>query len=168
MKFIVLLLLVVSIPGQAQSRKEKQEAKQQQKIEDFNTMKALIDTSVYEFTANRAYPQGGTSIDLTTNPNFLRVMSDSAYAELPYFGRAYNVAYSGTNGGIRFQGKMDNFQVTENEKKLAILIEFEVSVPNDHFECTLEVYSRENASLSVLSQQRTHISYSGNVTFAER
>lgn len=163
MKLILLGLLVVTLPMQAQSRSERQEAKKQKKIEAYNQMKAVIDSSVYEFTARRAYTQGGRSIDLTTHTTFLRIINDSASARLPYFGKAYNIGYSTGEGGINFQGIMDNYNVKENTKKLSLTIAFKVSTSNDNFDCTLEIISASSATLTVLSQNRAYISYSGYV-----
>lgn len=163
MKLILIGLLLATLQLQAQSRNERKEAKQQKKIEAFNQIKAVIDSSVYEFTARRAYTQGGRSIDLTTHTNYLRIMNDSASARLPYFGKAYNIGYSTGEGGINFQGKMDNYSVKENTKKLSLTVAFKVSTSSDHFDCTFEIYSATSATLTVLSQNRAFISYNGYI-----
>lgn len=164
MRIVILIFLVFSIPLHAQSREERKAAKQQQRVEDFNEVKAIIDSTSYVFKARWAYPQGGRSIDLTTRKNLLIIRNDSATADLSYFGKAYNTAYSVNGGGIKFEGKMDNYNVSENAKKPALIIKFKVSTTNDSFDCTLEVFSCNSANLSVLSHNRANISYSGNIT----
>ena len=163
MRITILLLVAFSLPVHAQSRNERKEAKQQQRIIAFNEVKAIIDSASYIFTARRAYPQGGRSVDLTTNKNLLIIRNDSATADLSYFGRAYNIAYSMNAGGIKFDGTMNSYNLSENNKKLALIINFKVSTSNDSFDCTLEVFSRSSANLSVLSQNRSHISYDGYI-----
>lgn len=164
MRVALLLFLFLSVPVHAQSRQEKKEAKQQRKVESFNAMRAMIDTSLYEFIARKAQPQGGGVIDLTTHVNFLRVIKDSASANLPFFGRAYSAAYSDIDGGIKFEGTMDKYKVTENTKKLELRITFRVSVASDVFDCTLVVLSSENTSLSIVSQRRALMSYTGYIS----
>jgi hypothetical protein len=163
MRITILLLVVFSLPISAQSRNERKEAKQQKKIEAFNEVKAIIDSASYVFTAQKAYPQGGKYVDLTTRRNRLIIRKDTATADLSYFGRAYNIAYAVNNGGIKFDGKMNNYSLSENSKKLALIVKFNVSTSNDSFDCTMEVFSRSSANLSVISQNRSHISYDGSI-----
>lgn len=163
MRVVVLILIIISIPVHAQSRKEKKEAKQQLKIEEFTRLKQLLDSSLYEFTASKAQPQRGGIIDLTTRPNFLRVISDSASADLPFFGRAYNEGYSIDGGGIKFNGEIKDYQIAENQKKFKLTITFSVRSTNDTYNCTLTVFGNRYSSLSVMSQNRALITYSGLV-----
>jgi hypothetical protein len=159
MRFVVLILLVISLPLRGQSRKE---ARQQKRIEAFNEVKAIINSSSYVFTARRANPQGGRTIDLTTHSSYLIVINDSVSAHLPFFGRAQSAGYSASGGGgIKFQGTMNDYNVSENSKKPSLRIKFKVSAPGDSFDCTLEVFSKSSANLSVISQNRSHISYDG-------
>jgi hypothetical protein len=163
MKIVFVCVLILVIPLQSFGQRDKKESRQEKRIEELREIKLLIDSSVYEFTARRAYPQGGRSIDLTTNVGFLRVIHDSASANLPFFGRAYNLAYDFSGGGIKFDGSMKDYRITEDAKKGKMIIQFQVSESTDNFNCTLEVYSSSNANLSVISQNRAFISYSGSI-----
>jgi hypothetical protein len=165
MKYLLLILVLFSLPISAQSKKD---IRQQKKTEAFEEVKAIIDSSVFEFTPRRAYPQGGSSIDLTTHTAYLKILEDSASARLPFFGKAYDVGYSVSGGGINFQGTMENYSVRENTKKMSLTVLFSVSSPNDKFDCTLEVSSISGARLAVNSQKRALISYSGTIQKVER
>ena len=68
---------------------------------------------------------------MTTNPNFLRIKSDKGSADMPYFGRAYSGGYSGSDGGIKFDGPFESYDVTKNDKKQRIVIKFKVKGSGD-------------------------------------
>src|SRR6187431_3096070 len=82
--------------------KTKQQIKEEQKLAQQKKTEALVDSKEYEFEGDMAYPQGGRSINLTTNPNYLRFKNDSIYSEMPYFGRAYGGLPYGGGAGLSF------------------------------------------------------------------
>ncbi|MGD2035950.1 MAG: DUF4251 domain-containing protein [Bacteroidales bacterium] len=156
--FVTLLILPV-LTVYSQSKKE---LRQQKKQAEYEAAKWLVESMNFEFIAGRAMPQGGSAVDLTTTSNFLRVADSIADGDLPYFGRAYNVAYSGS-GGIKFEGKAEDYSIRENKKKTALIVSFTVKGDADVFDCTLSLTSRSNVTLNVASQQRDRISYFGMI-----
>lgn len=156
MRTIFLILLVtVSISVLAQESKEdKKEARYQAVLE-------LVQGQKFEFIAKRANPQKMRSIDLTTNPNFLRIDTKNASAHIPYFGRSFSGGYSSNDGGIRFDGPYESYDVQKNDKKHRLTIKFKVKGEGDTFTCTLSIPSLENVSLTVLSNNRQAINYTG-------
>ncbi|MCK5367021.1 MAG: DUF4251 domain-containing protein, partial [Cyclobacteriaceae bacterium] len=82
-------------------------------------------------------------------------------AEMPYFGRAFSGGYSGSDGGIKFDGLMENYDVQQNDKKRRIMVKFKVKETDDSYNCTLSISSMESASLSISSNKKQGISYTG-------
>lgn len=159
-KLIVLgLLFIPLLNSYSQTKKEQ---RQQKKQEEYEVAKALVETKHYEFSGNRALPQKGGSVDLTTNPNYLRVNDSIAEAIMPYFGRAYNIPYGGP-GGIKFKGEINDYSVVENSKKLNLVVSFKVRGDGDLFDCVLTINSKTSATLMVTSQQRDPINYYGAI-----
>jgi hypothetical protein len=151
----ISILIFVSISAFAQNSKEDQkEARYQAVIE-------LVNTQKFEFIAKRANPPKIRSIDLTTNPNFLRIDKEKGAADIPYFGRSFSGGYSSNDGGIKFDGPFESYDVQMNDKKRRLTIKFKVHGEGDTYTCTLNVPSRENVSLTVLSNNRQTISYTG-------
>ena len=154
---LVIMLSFLSIAVLAQETKqEKRQAK-------YEAALSLINSENFEFIAQRANPPKVRSIDLTTNPNFLRIKSDKGSADMPYFGRAYSGGYSGSDGGIKFDGPFESYDVTKNDKKQRIVIKFKVKGSGDTYNCTLSISSLESAYLSVISNNRQGISYDGYI-----
>jgi hypothetical protein len=153
----ISFLICVSISAFAQETKaEKKEARYQEALE-------LINSGSYEFIARRANPPKFRSIDLSTNPNFLRIDKERGSADIPYFGRSFSAGYSSNDGGINFDGPFDSYEVEKNEKKQKITVRLKVKGTADTFTCTLNIPSLDNASLTVLSNNRQTISYTGYI-----
>ena len=68
---LILLLLIVSLPVLAQKADRKAE-KERKRLEREKEIAALIDSKTIVFKADRAIPSGYKSVDLTTNPNYVK------------------------------------------------------------------------------------------------
>ncbi len=156
---VALLLCSMSIYAQNSKKAEKQQKREKQ----YQEVVELIDSQQYEFIGQKANTTKGRMIDLTTNPNFLRVTDNTSQADMPYFGRAYSGGYSSSDGGIQFNGPMDGYDVQKNDQKRKVIVKFKVKEVDDTFDCTLTISSRENASLSVTSNKKQGISYLGSI-----
>ena len=158
---LTVFLLILSPVVFAQSTKK--EEKEKQKEQQYQQALALVEAGKFEFIGRKANPQRGRQIDLTTRPNFLRIDGKNAAADMPYFGHAFSGGYSNTDGGIKFEGPMESYEVQKNDKKRRLTIKFKVKGEGDSFSCTLSISSLESASLSVISNTRQAISYVGTL-----
>lgn len=146
----------------AQDKKSREEKRQTQFAE---TVK-LTESGNFIFEADRALPQSGAPVDLTTNYGFLKIKEDStAVADLPFFGRAYSVDYGG-NGGIEFSGKMEELEYSKNSEKKTISYSFKVK-DDDYFRISFDISYSGDASLNVISQNRSSIRYYGDISRPE-
>jgi len=116
-----LLLLLVFSGALAQKKEERKEKRQKAYLECLQ----LIESGEFKFEAEKAYPQSGSSIDLTTNYGFLTISENKSEADLPFFGRAYRMEYGG-DGGMNFKGKIFNEKFRQNNKKNKATYTFEV------------------------------------------
>jgi Domain of unknown function (DUF4251) len=164
MKFIATLFMLICFSILSHAQQDKKELKNQQKAEQYKSIKDLVRSGSFEFKAQRALPQKGSQIDLTTRENFMKVLGGEVSAELPFFGRAFNAGMASTGSGIRFAGSPENYQVEENDKKQRVIIKFKIGGKAENFDCTLSISSLENASLVVISSQRSSMNYNGKVT----
>ena len=165
MKNIFLIVFLFScIHMNATAQDSKKEAKELKKEEQYQSVLNLINTKQYAFRGSKANPLKGSQIDLTTRDNFLRIDNGNAVADMPYFGRAYSGGYSSSDGGIKFDGTMETYDVNKNDKKRRVTIKFKVKGKDDTFTCTLTVSGINNASLSVICNKRQSISYTGAIS----
>ncbi|MGZ2369613.1 DUF4251 domain-containing protein [Ancylomarina sp. YFZ004] len=156
-----LLLLFVFSNAFAQNKEARKEKRQKAYIECLQ----LIESGEFKFEAEKAYPQGGTSIDLTTNYGFIKISENKSIGDLPFFGRAYRVDY-GADGGINFEGDILNKKLTRNDKKMKVTYTFEVK-DKDTYTVIMEVFSKKSASTIIRTDSKAHISYSGQISELE-
>lgn len=157
--FLVLLLslIVTSSFAQVKTRKELREDR---KIEKQKQTEILVNSKEFVFVARNASPQGFRNIDLTTNPNYIKFSPDFIKSEMPFFGRAYSgVAYGG--GGLNFEGKPQEY--TFKKEKKAYQIKAVVKGQNDVYTMYLSIFFDGSASLSINSNNRSGISYNGEI-----
>lgn len=163
MSFKLSILLVLScflsFSALAQE-KSKKELKAEKELQKQKEIEALIDAKNFVFEAQKATPQGGRLLHLDYNTYFLKFNVDKTTCDLPFFGRAYNVAYGG-DGGIKFEGTPENIKI--EKKKKNYLVRATVKGKDDVYDLLFTVFFNGGASLSVSSNNRGPISYDGEI-----
>lgn len=163
---LIIFLSMTLTAGYAQEKSKKQ-LRQERKIEKEKEIKALIDAKEFVFIGNSAFPQGFRTIDLTTNPNFVEFKKDMIKSEMPFFGRGFaGVGYGSNNGGLDFEGTPKEYSV-ENTRK-GYQIKAVVKGTNDEYRLFLSVASEGGAMLSISSNNRSPISYDGEIRPLEK
>lgn len=158
-KLIGSLLFIALITGvSAQNKKARKEKRQKAYIECLQ----LIESGEFKFEAERAYPMGGTSIDLSTNYGFIKISENKSIGDLPFFGRAFRMDY-GADGGINFEGDILNEKLTRDDKKMKVTYTFEVK-DKETYTVIMVVFSKKSASTIIRTDSKAHISYSGQLT----
>lgn len=160
---LMMIFLLGTCFAQVSSRKAKRE---NAKLERVRQTQILINSGEFVFTATRAIPQGGSTIDLTTNPNYLKFHPDRIESYMPFFGRAYNIDYGG-DGGIKFEGKPKEFKMATRGKGKGYEISATVSGKLDSYQLNLFVTSEGSATLMITSNNRNSISYYGEINNLE-
>jgi hypothetical protein len=155
----IILIFVLSL-GFAQENPRKAQ-REKNRIEKQHQIDSLINSREFVFVAIRALPEGGGSVDLTTNPNFIKFQPEKIESDLPFFGRAYSIDYGG--GGIKFTGKPAEFKIEAGKKGKGYEINTTVSVTRDTYKLNLFVNTDGSATLIINSNQRSSISYNGNI-----
>lgn len=159
--FIVLLLscfLTYSVFSQEKTGKQLKAERELQKQKE---TEALINAKNFVFEAQKVMPQGGRLLHLDYNTYFLNFSEKMTTCDLPFFGRAYNVGYGGTDGGIKFEGVPENVQI--EKKKKYYIIKASVKGKDDSYDLLFSIYFDGSASLSVNSNKRASISYDGEI-----
>lgn len=164
-KVLILALLMFSTALFCQTRQERKETKAREQEKQFAATKELLDSLAYEFSADWANSFQGVRINLVTNPNHLRMKSDQVKIYLPYYGVAHtsNAAFS-NDGGIVYEGSVQDYRQTVNEKKKEITIRFRCRAKREIYEFTLTVYASGNSRLNVNSNIRTGMTYEGKTS----
>ncbi len=122
----------------------------------------LIDGSEFVYTIQSANPTGGKTVQITSSYT-LEAREGIYKAYLPYFGRAHNASYGG-DGGIEFEGEPTDLKINKNADKRTITISFNIKNKNEIYDCSLVTGSGGNGTLTIISSNRSSISYYGRVS----
>ncbi|TDE41915.1 DUF4251 domain-containing protein [Flavobacterium rhamnosiphilum] len=161
----VIFLSLLMTTGYAQE-KSKKELKEERKIEKQKQTAALVDSKEFVFIGKTAFPQGFRTMDLTTNSNYIKFQPDFIKSEMPFFGRAYSGVGYGGGGGLNFEGKPQEFTIEKGKK--AYQIKAVVRGDKDTYRLLLSVFFEGSATLSISSNNRSTISYNGEITPIEK
>ncbi len=159
-QFLVIFLSLLAIPVFPQE-KSRREIKDSQKLEKREQTTELINSGDFIFIARRALPQGIRSVDLTTTPNFIRFNAEEIESDLPFYGRAYSaVGFSG-DAGMKFRGKPEGYSYIT--KKNNYQVEAVVNDDGDTYRIKLLVNPEGTATLTLISNRKSTISYTGDI-----
>jgi len=157
MTFFLSLVIVSAFSQEKTEKKKKEEGKQ----ENRRQIEMMINARDFIFEPRTAIPTGMRSVSLTGNRNYIKFQENLIDSYMPFFGQAYSgVAYS-NDTGLSFKEKPEKFTVTKNRKT------FEISAvvkgESDVFRIFLIVGFDGNASLSISCNNRSPISYQGEI-----
>jgi hypothetical protein len=163
---ILFLLAVLSFSTGFAQEKSKKQIKEERKIEKQNQVEAMVNAKVFVFTARTALPQGYKTVNLNTNMYNVSFSPEIINSYLPYYGRAYSGMSYGNDTGLKFEGKPEEFSVTKGKKNFNV--KAVVKGENDVFDLSLSISFEGSASLTVNSNNRSPISYNGEISAPEK
>jgi len=159
--FVAFIMMLVFETGFAQETSKKA-LREQRKTEKQQLIESLINSNDFVFEALQVLPQRGKMIILTGSSYTLKFHNDTIESYLPFFGRAYSVDYGG-DGGIKFKGKPDDYKVVTQKAGKGWEINASVKAPKDYYKLYLSVSPDGGATLVIDSNQRSSISYRGDI-----
>jgi hypothetical protein len=149
------LIAFLYLRGNAQSGAD------QQKQDNYNQLKVMIQSRKFRFNAQSATSMKGRSIQLNSEYS-LQLNNDSLNVDLPYYGRAYSAPYNSSEGAMQFS--TNEFSYTADTTKKG---GWEISIkPKDQSKANtinLTVSSSGYCTVHVTSSSRQAISYYGTI-----
>jgi len=166
-KIIVCVFMMSFFACGFAQQTHKKVQREKNRIEKQHQIEKLINSREFVFIATRALPQGGSTIDLTTNSNSVKFHPEKIESYMPFFGRAYNIEYGG-DGGIKFAGKPKEYNVMARKGGKGFEVNVTVAVTRDNYQLTLFVSPEGSATLTINSNERSTISYYGDISKFEK
>lgn len=118
----------------------------------------MIESKEFVFEAQVMKPQRTVSRVLDAG-YVLELMGDTAFSNLPYFGRAYAGVPYKDDQGIKFTSTDFSYNYKQNKKGWKI--NMEISYAGGVRQLFLDVYTNGNANLQVNDINRDGISFTG-------
>ncbi len=163
--FVLVLILSMILTNGFSQEKTNKEIKEEKKLEKQKQIEAMVNAKEFVFVARTALPSGMRSVNLTTNTNYVRFQPDLIDSYMPYFGKAYSGIGYGGDTGLKFKDKPEIFDIVK--KKKAYQIDVTVKTANDVFRLSLSVGFEGSTTMSVISNNRSTISYQGEISAPE-
>lgn len=157
---ILVLLSFILSTGFAQEKSKKQ-IKEEKKIEKQIQTEELMNSKKFVFKAKSAMPAAGSSVNLSNTNYNIDFKPDFIKSYLPFFGTVQNGIGPGGDNGYKFKGKPHEFTIKKGKKNY--IINVEVKEDNDLYRLSLSVNPQGSAMLSISSNHRSSISYSGEI-----
>jgi hypothetical protein len=152
--FITAALFIFLLPGcKSGNNLSKQEA--------ISLMNEKVASSCYIFVPQTAIPMSGRSISLD-NSYSLKVSKDTIQSYLPYFGRAYTVPISSSDGGTKFVSTDFNYNIS-NKKKGMWNVTIETKDVPVRYKLLLKIGDSGYGTLIVQETNRQSISFYGKI-----
>jgi len=161
---LLVFILLYAAVGMTQEKSKKQ-IKEEQKIEKQKQIEAMLAAKEFVFLAKTALPQGSKSVNLTSSYD-VSFSTDFIKSYLPYYGRAYSGVGYGGDKGMMFEGKPKEFTVTKGKKNYQV--NAIVAGETDTYRISLSVSVSGSSSLIINSNNRSSISYNGEIIAAEK
>lgn len=160
-KFFLLIGLLV-FAGMVWSQDEDRQSKV---VVKEAKVKKVVDSGHFQVVMNQAHPMGGRMISLT--PEYtLTLAKDSAISYLPYFGRAYSASLN-SEGGIKFAEPMQDKKASFNAKKENYTLSFKAQAEEDTYRFFITIWLNGSVTVSVTSNNRQPIDFSGELLLPE-
>ena len=155
-----LLFLLITLSSFAQS-KSKKELKEETRKQQIARTDSLVNSRAFVFVASTVLPQVGRSLHFAGSSYTVKVVNDSVFCSLPFYGRAYGSSSYGGDGGMEFIGKADD--MTLLKKRKSYLFKCSVKGESDTYKLFFNIGFEGSASLAISSTNRSSISYHGDI-----
>lgn len=179
--FAVLAMLAVLLWGCGGTQSTAEMALKTQQLE---SLKDLVATKSFTIDVKTAHPMQTQAVTRITNAlmrntgnnagridvsgDYITVKGDTVKAGLSYFGEV-RIANSlnPDDAGVNFNGEPLSYEVSENEKKQTVDIEFDIRGRTEPFMVIIQLFPNKRAAIFVNSPYRNSIRYDGVVRATE-
>ena len=160
---LFLSMAINPIFSQAQTRGEQKDKK---KLEQQGQVEMMINAREFVFIPSIVLPTGMKPVNVAINQYSIKFQPDLIDSYLPFFGRAYSAVGYGNDTGLTFKAKPEKFEIEKSRKSFSVNVV--VKGGTDIFRLFLSVGFEGSASLSISSDNRSTISYQGEIAAPEK
>lgn len=152
--FMTFILALVSCATSAEKAKMAAETARQ--------VKEQVEAETFKIKVDYMYPQRYPSRPVMSD-FWLEMKEGSVNSYLPYFGQVQMPSAYSIDEGLNFETHIKNFVKQRNDRKHRTEIQFNAKSPDDYYLYTIYVYDDGKADISVNSNRRDAIRFSGEL-----
>ncbi len=164
-RIVLLALLLAGIMlANAQEVKNKKAVREEQAQRAVEATRQLVESRNFQFFADRLISATGTSQSIAATPNTIRIEGDQVKIYLPYVGEVRANSPYQVDGGIKYEGVLQDFSVDFRDSKRMTVVEFSIDRGIEHHDFYMYINKDGHTRVTVISSGRTSISYYGPTT----
>jgi len=122
---------------------------------------SLVESGKFEIQHDWLTSLGGGRVNILDIPNFIRFENDSVNLFLPFFGERFSGGGYNRDGGITYEGPVNNYELEEDKNRR--IIKFRTKQNSEIIDFTIYIFPEGNVTTRVNSTERSFISYQGNI-----
>lgn len=150
-------LMLVGCTASSGEATSAEEAKARKRTELAAQVKDDVHARRFSIDVRQMYPQSAPAQTLSSSFS-LELRGDTLLSNLPYFGRAYSLPYGGGDG-LHFTATIFDYQLKRVKDYWRTT--FSVRNEGDTYVYTVDIYDNNASTISVSSNNRERISFSG-------
>jgi hypothetical protein len=161
---VISLFICGGFSLSAQTHADKNMLKEEKANNAYQATRALIENGDFEFFADRLISSTGFSKSIVTTRNRIQITGETASIYLPYFGEVRaNNPYQ-VDGGIKYEGPVEDYEVEFRDNKRKAIIQFSIDRGIEEHNFIMTVNRSGYTRVTVISSGRTSISYHGTTS----
>ncbi len=121
-----------------------------------------VAAETFKIKVDYMYPQRYPSRPIMSD-FWLEMKEGSVNSYLPYFGQVQMPSAYSIDEGLNFETPIKNFVKQRNDRKHRTEIQFNAKSPDDYYLYTIYIYDDGKADISVSSNRRDAIRFSGEL-----
>src|SRR5690554_6565230 len=155
--FTLFAIFFISSPVLSQNKDEMAESS----VKTQTAFDALMLSKTFEFVAKTVFPSGLSPKDLSGSNDSITFTPEVIASHLPFYGTGHSGMALTRDRGMRFKGVPEDFAVEKTER--GYVVSAKVRDENDVFSISLTVSNSQTATLNISTNNRSSISYYGEV-----
>ncbi len=136
--------------------------KAQRAVQNRQYVQEQLAAETFKIKVDYMYPQRYPSRPIMSD-FWLEMKEGSVNSYLPYFGQVHMPSLYSIDEGLNFETPIQNYTKRRNDRKHRTEIQFNAKSRDDYYAYSINIYDDGNADISVHSNRRDAIRYSGEL-----
>jgi hypothetical protein len=162
--FLILGFLVISLISNSQdiklSRQEKKEVRKVRMAANFSILDSLLNSKSFVLEADFLQDKYGERIPVVSNLNFVKVDKSDGVLQT---GATSGMGYNGV-GGVTANGKIGDFKVFKDTKKLTYRLRFSLMSNIGSYDIFMNVTADNHATATITGIGPGKLTWDGHLT----
>lgn len=122
---------------------------------------ANVESGDYTLLAAQVLPSWGGTIELTPGEHYVTVRNDSAFIDLPFFGKVHQITAANESPGVKCAGPITNYKMKKVGRDNSYDIRFKVRERSTQHTLRISIGSNGHASFTLITPNKEPVAFVG-------